>query len=77
MGYRIFANTAFITLYMIIAFSSIGFAMKTVAKSSIGIEVQKMYLASHKRYVYVCVIIWTSFLANSTYQLFVSSNDIE
>jgi len=65
--FKVFTNTAFITFYMVIAFFSIGFALKTIAKSSIGSDVQNQYLKRHMCYVYWCVLIWTGFLANCTY----------
>ena len=63
-------NCLFYSIYMIIAFVSIGFSQKLKVKSSIGSEIQNFYLDKHIDYIVASVWIWTFFLAGSYFTLY-------
>jgi hypothetical protein len=65
-----FVNSLVLSIYMIIAFISIGFSEKLKIKSSIGSEMQNFYLDKHINYIYASVVVWTCFLSSSYFTLY-------
>lgn len=66
-------NCLFLTIFMLIATHSIGFAKKNKSKKSIDDKMKNFYLNNHLLYVFTCIIIQTVYLSEAYYQVFVNS----
>ena len=71
--FGVLANTLFLTAYMLIATMSMGFAMKSRSKASLGGEIQIFFLDKHLTYLMVCAVVWAVFLSSTYYQMFLLS----
>ena len=72
-----FMNCLFLTMFLIMGFTSISFSHKQLLRlDNEASEESKIgkFLYNHKLYVYICILIWVSFLSSSYYTLKVDSS---
>ena len=69
-----FKDTLFLTVYMLVAAYSIGFAQKQYIKANEQQGVLKYYLSNHLWFLVVCIIVWSIFLSNNFYNMYLNSH---
>lgn len=68
-----FKDASFLTIYMLVATYSIGFAQKQFVKATEQQGVLKYYLSNHLWFLLVCMLVWSTFLSNDFYNLYLNS----
>lgn len=65
--WRYFINAIILTVYLLLAYFSLGFSLRQLSRRVLGAEMQKIFLNRQIAYVNATIIVWGVYLAMAYY----------